>query len=546
MIDGFTSRSDALAAGLLSLACGLLFAASESARYGDSIAYAVQLQEAVLIEPGHLLWRPLAYAVANSISAGGSASSFLWVLQFVSLSASVLGVAATYFLVRRLLPALSSIALAGLVGVSNGYWAYAFSGCSYSLGYLFLCISLLCLLPQDGGTPSGRRVLVAGVCGGLSVSAWGANVIVAPALWLLAVLRSRHEPPLSLREIVRPTLALALGAVLSFALPLSVLLALRHSIGLEHFTNAAALEHSVFSWVRTVDHGIPLQFGLDSLLRVALGWPQSFLALSDLGPQLRLWRYGDGPFPSVLSLAGLAAFYAMTAAAAVHLLSNFHTLSRGARSLLWAGALAIGLNLAFALTWQGTDLERYFPSLPFQILLLALCIHQQRLHQWKIAGLALTFAVLVAWTNWSVHLRDLLAPSGYRQTWIRAIADSTSHTDVVVVLGNRKFSVNSPHDPDFPRVENVSYLVAAYGSGWRRELYDRWRRTVGGTGRLLVADSVLASDDGPRDGWSFREHPNPTPGEIASAFVIVPGVSPVFSANGERVWLAEWTQAHED
>src|SRR5215472_7721036 len=96
-----SERSDWMWAGVILFGSALLFLLSNSVQYGDAASYAKQLRAGQLIEPGHLAWRPLGYVIATLTGLMHSDSEVLWVLQWLSLLASAMSVAALWLFLRR-------------------------------------------------------------------------------------------------------------------------------------------------------------------------------------------------------------------------------------------------------------------------------------------------------------------------------------------------------------------------------------------------------------------------------------------------------------
>src|SRR5262245_39895997 len=96
-----TDPSDGVLLCVLLALSTCLFIASESAWYGEATTYAADILAGRLIEPGHLLWRPLGYLL-HLATGGSSYSAVLWKLQFLCFFASALAVMAMYVLAARL------------------------------------------------------------------------------------------------------------------------------------------------------------------------------------------------------------------------------------------------------------------------------------------------------------------------------------------------------------------------------------------------------------------------------------------------------------
>ena len=78
-LHGFHSRLLALL--LVVVTSCIAYVLSEGERFGDSITYAKEIRSGSLIEPGHLLWRPLGYVVGHALATLDTYSSALWTLQ---------------------------------------------------------------------------------------------------------------------------------------------------------------------------------------------------------------------------------------------------------------------------------------------------------------------------------------------------------------------------------------------------------------------------------------------------------------------------------
>ena len=507
-----------------------LFLASESAWYGDSTTYAADIGAARLIEPGHLLWRPLGRLVDLALGSQ-TYSGILWQLQFLCLLASVLAVIAMCRLASRLYGRAAALVATVLLIVSNGFWTYSFSGCSYSLSMLFLMLALSCAIARNTAT-TGAAAFAAGALGGLSAASWGIEVLVAPAIWLALVLTPPRDQS-SMRLHVRNTACLVAGYVLAFVVPILI----AYSIELRAHVATSGLA----AWLASSRHGIPARYSVAQLLRVLIGWPQSVISTSDLGAHLRLWRLHEGRFPASAWLGVFLIFYAALTGAIRVLWRSYLRLDSRDRGIVAACAAAIGINLLFAASWQGTDLERYFPSWPFQLLLVALLVKllSTAHHPRSVviaAGAALTG---IAALNWYGTLAPVLAPGSYRQVWLRELRHATSADDLVILFGQRTQGILSPHDPNLPRIDNVSLQIELRGEAWRAAILRNISVTRQRGGRLFLADTLFGLDSAPRDGWSFREYPRPTPSELEDFFLPFKSDRVGFVVGPEKVWLGK-------
>ncbi len=519
------------------IASCIAYVLSEGARFGDATTYARQLLAGALIEPGHLLWRPLAYLIGRVFGALESYSSALWTLQALCLAASLGGLAAIYFLCRNVAAQGVALFVAAFTAVSNSYWAYAFSGCSYTCGILLQTLSLHCALRRRSPVRPWSDALAAGGFGGLAACAWAINALVAPAT-LLALLATVPAGGMRLRQFLQRAAAFVLGYATTFVLPV----ALGYATGPRwRVASGAAAGESLTQWLATSRHDVPVHFGPAQLVRAVIGWAQSVVSLSDFPYRLRLWHFGEESFPlSGWSLV-LPAFYAAVVLLALLLAGARARLERRTRWSMYAAMLALGLNLAFGVLWQGTDLERYMPSWPFQMLLLAIALNLlwERIDRARFTLLASAILVTLVIVNSHGTFEPVLDAGSYRDQWVSAIRQHAGGGDLVLVLGQRKSMIVPPHDGDFPKIENLSDEIEKGGEQWRSTMIEEIRRTQSHGGRVFLADSLFWTDSAPRDGWSFREYPVPTPRELRAAFLPFKSDQVAFTVGQERVWIAK-------
>ena len=521
---------------LVILASFVLFVFSEGVRFGDATTYAKQIRLGALIEPGHLLWRPLGYVVGHALNTLGTYSSALWTLQGLCLAASVAGVAATYVLCRQVTSPGIALFVAGFTAVSNGYWFYSFSGCSYTLGILFQTIALNYAIKKREATEGWRNAFAAGGFGGLAASAWAPNVLAAPAL-IVALFRPTGGSRTPVRQFLGTGCVVALGYFATFALPLALAYGCTGSQWRVQPTSSGV---TFAQWLSSSRHGVPVHMGLTQLLRAALGWAQSVISLSDLGYRLKLWRLAEGAFPVSSWNLALLLFYGGAVLLAVILLRGRSRLDARARALTSAAVLAVGLNLAFGIAWQGTDLERYMPSWPFQMALLALALNVLWEGADRTQFISPLFAAVVVLgiVNWQGTFKPVLDANSYRNAWITAIRQHASGGDLVVLFGQRKVVIVSPHDENFPKINEISDEIEKGGTGWRSVEINEIERTQSRGGRVFLGDSLFWLDSAPRDGWSFSENPVPTPRDISEAFMPFKSDTLAFTVGRERVWMA--------
>jgi hypothetical protein len=531
----FRSRRELGLMVVLVASC-IAYVLSQGARFGDAPVYARQIRLGALFEPGHLLWRPLGYVIGHALGTLDTQSSTLWTLQGLCLAASITGLVAIYRLCRRVAPPGIALFVSGFAAVSNGYWLYAFSGCSYTCGVLFQALSLNYAIKEREATRGWTNAIASGSFGGLAASAWATNVIVAPAV-LVALITTAGGPRMRIRQFLKETCVFALGYFATFVVPV----ALAYLSGASQARVGPSSAGIGFAqWLSSARHGVPTHFGLAQVFRAALGWAQSVISLSDLGYRLRLWYTGEGPFAVGLWGLALLGFYAGVLLLAVALLQGRSRLDARSRSLIYAALLAIGLNLAFGAAWQGTDLERYMPSLPFQMLLLAVALNVlwERTGRARFVSLAFVAILVLVTVNWQGTFKPVLDANSYRNVWIRAIREHASRGDLVLLLGQQKTLIVAPHDVNFPWVDEISVEILQGGTAWRSVATNAIHTTQSRGGRVFLGDSLFWLDSAPRDGWSFKENPLPSPRDIHDAFLPFKSDAVAFTVGRERVWAA--------
>jgi hypothetical protein len=525
----------------LILGSTVAFIVGESVGYGDAPYYAEDIANGSFIEPGHLLWRPLGGLVYWIAQAAGYPGDALWVIQGLSLMASVASVGAMFLFISRWCSQTAALLGAALFAFSHGFWYYASSGCSYSLSVFFSIFAFILAAPNTSQTTqSSWRGLLSGVFGGLASLAWliqGANF---PALLLANILflkTARRQHVLQILVAMVPFLA---GYWITVGLPLT---------GIYFYQAAASPGPGFLAWLSRSGHGIHTTFGIHQLMRLVLGWGQSMIALGDLGMTMKIWLL-DG-VPLALShvspgLFLLTVFYFFVAGGTWVIVRRKGPMLTGPqRRILLVAICSLVANAGFALYWDATSLERYFPSVPF--LVLGACVALERLRLQRnqngasqIRGMAVGVVAIGALIliNWFGTFYPALAGNSVKRQWLSEIQRRLDKDDLLIVLG--KHDVTDPHNRAMPKVLSLSIQITMMSNPeeWK-PFTTRWvRETWAQGGRVLIGESVLGLGSRPRDGWSFTEHPVPSPKDLDAFFAPLKGEL-LFSVSGERVWVAK-------
>ena len=547
----FNTSGMAQRVGLLLLAFVTSFAylSGEPVWYGDAPYYADDISKLLLIEPGHLFWRPLGALVFSVAAFFGYRGDILGLLQVISFLASVGSVLASYSFLSRWTSPIVSLWGSAIVAFSNGFWGYSVSGSSYTAGLLFALLALILATPPKHHTL--LRTLLAGVCGGVAALFWLVYGLIFPVFMGLIVISINNEADSNPTMIVKHLSLFLFTYGVTVGLPLVGCTFLLPILD-PHVVKELQHEPEGFlDWLASSSHGIRSPFGLVQVLRWVLGWAQSVIAFGDIGQSVRLWII-DGVESKWRSIATasvlLLSFYCLLGLCILKLWRHRRIIiQNGYVPVLMLILCSIILNSLFALSWQATDYERYLPSLPFLVLAFCVAMDLERGVLNRLAAMVLSLLVLVS-VNWNTTIYPAIGANSVKNQWLKAIHQHLKKEDLLIVLGTNKSKIMDPHSPDMPKINNVSMKVLMHSSC---ELCPRTAplspqtykdvilndiqeaRTRGG--QIFIGDSVLGLDPQPRDGWSFREHPDPSPKDLDDFFSPMKGQF-AFSVAGERVW----------
>jgi len=514
---------------------------SESVRYGDAPYYAHDIILGNIIEPGHLLWRPLGALIYILLKPLFDISDVLWILQGMNLIASVASVGAMFYLLSRWCSTSFALWGTALFAFSNGFWFYAISGSSYSLSVLFMILAFNFAFPTKAFPKYPlRRVLLSAVFGGLSALSWLVQGLNLPSLLLANVLFRTKKSQTIHRQLATVLSIFLIGYLLTLGLP-----AVGTYLWLFHL-KAWLLPDVPFgstrflTWLMSSGHGIPTRIGIAQVMRLIYGWSQTMLSAGDIGTEMRLWlldETGNVKFPLALSILSLVLFYFLMFSLLWIVWRRRSILSKDQIKLFTVAFCSFIPNFIFGFCWQGTDLERYLPSVLF--LILFICIASDNVRYYSIFSRTLAqLMILGAFVaiNWLGTFYPVLSVNSYRQQWLSEIRLHMNSKDLLIIIGSNKSEIVSPHNPNMPRIANISILIGMR-TDWR-SIVARWiQQTKEHGGRVMIGNSVLGLDNQPRDGWSFKEYPIPSPKDLDEFFAPMKG-DIVFSAAGEHVWLA--------
>lgn len=529
--------------GLLSLTIIASFAylASESVDYGDGPYYAHDIYNLLLIDPGHLLWRPLGALIYSVAYVFGYRGDILWILQAISFLASVGSVLATYSFLSRWTTPIVSLWGASILAFSNGFWGYSVSGSSYSAGLLFTILAITLAAPPRHRRQSVSRTVVAAVSGGMSALFWLPYGLLFPILLGLVAVSIGNEAGSDRVTIMRHLGLFLVSYGVTVGLPLVgcylfLPLLAPHAVKLVEFQTQGFL-----GWLASSSHGNPPRYGFLQVLKWIFGWAQSVIAFGGFGQAAKLWIL-DGVelkwSSIVMGFVALLSFYGLLGYGLFKFWLERRVILRASyKPILLLGLCTFLLNSVFAFYWQATDPERYLPSLPFLVLVLAIAVDLERNAATRTVMMALSLLVVMS-VNWSTAIYPAINPNSFKNQWLMAIREHLDKVDLLIVLGAKKYKLIDPHNPGMPKINNVSENVLTNPSSpeaYKVMALNDIQETRERGGHVFIGDSVFGVNTAPRDGWSFRENPVPSPKELDDLFSPMKGEF-AFAVNGERVW----------
>lgn len=490
-------------------AYGLLLAVTASADPGDTRDYANSIvhrfsgDDLFFWESGHLLWRPLGYLVVllahpahAEISRATLYADVVHTLTTISILMGAVALLAFLAFLRRMqLRAIPAAGATIAMALSCAFLNYAQTGTAYIPSLAMLIVALWSLAVGDE-RPASHGIAPA-IAFAASVVFWLPMMFVVPVAAASQII---------LRGDGRRRRIAAVGAcVLSGALVLAAYI----SVALvEHIHSLSGFR----AWLTVASHGVHDSGGV---ARAAIGLARSVLSTEQVGLTAKRHMLGDPYAPATLAdvvRAGLyrvALFYAAGGIVVVTLAR--HRLRARVLALLVITAVPV---LAFAIAWQGGDLERYlalFPALFFAVGAALSALPQRR-------GVLCTAVVIVVLG--AFNLRDFSRGAAARAcatlaTRLRSVPAAASGPTLLVTLRSDELTAmrgrcpDAPvlHQPNLPSVLDLFSPHVAGGDQWRRLFADRALRTWRDGGRVWVSARLL--DPRPPAEWHWAEGDDP-------------------------------------
>jgi hypothetical protein len=448
-----------------------------------------------LWEPGHLLWRPLGlflwyvFGPVTSLVVGMDPhTNVILVLRAINLLAGLLAV----FSLHRLLSQVNDNSwVINLVTIafifSQGFLNYAQSGTPYIAGLALLLLGLYLLLKSTNRASHASLIsLFAGVSLASAVCLWLPYILVIPIAFVL---------PLFFFGVDRQRLWLLICAAVICSLIIAFTFV---TVGLYLGINSPT---AFGKWLTSASHGIA--FG--GIPRMLIGFPRSFINIGNDGILFKRFLLHD-PYNSVSlfdlvrsSLWKLAMFYLFVLAIFVNLLRN-----RQRRQILYLALLGGLPVLAFAVYWQGGDMERYLALYPFLFVALLFSFVGNRSFVTLKYIMWFYLAVQIL-TNISAMSTVVLDRKQEREmVRVSELLPLLKPNSIVYTLNRQDelFQINQ-RSPFSPLTKRYSMFVNALGGLWPRSFAERTLKIWQAGGDVWFSKRMLHPH--PHPDWHWAE-----------------------------------------
>ena len=436
---------------------------------------------------GHLIWRPLLWILLQQFSAAERSAKFLLAFHALDFASTVAGLVTVWLTIATI--RLFTCRVGAIIGTaivmsfSQVVLTYSKGGCTYIFGLLALTAGLYILLRGANREQSVRYDWV--VCAALlalSVSLWLPYVLAIPGVLISPLLFSeaRRRPG---RLVIGVALVTGLVTAIAYA-------AVAMHLGICDL-------HGFAAWEASSSHAVTIS----GAKRVVFGFARSFLSTGENGSTFKRYLLHDPYNPVSLrqvfgvTLWRVMAFYVFLASVLASALRS--SLGRSAGLAFLVGSLPV---LAFAVAWQGTDLERYLPLYPSLMLVIGLAFSRARLRSTTGCIIGTFIAMLV--------VANVLAFSAWsRERQLREVTGTMRSLNAL--LPSESLVLLPPMHPlqriywDFPealplaehqlKLERIVDLGTADTPRWRTlvasDIRSRWEKET-----PVVIDSSLLQD----------------------------------------------------
>lgn len=486
----------------------LLLALTASADPGDTRDYAKSIAERFtgrdlfFWESGHLLWRPLGYLVVliahpshASLAPAALYADIVHALTAISVAMGALAVLAFLAFLRRMhVQAIAAVGATIAMAMTCAFLNYSQTGAAYVPAFAMLIVALWTLATGDDHSES--RGIVPAVALAACVLLWLPMVLVVPVAAVSQIILRGDDR--------RRRLVAVRACVLAGAIVVAAYLSVAR---ITHVHSLAGFR----AWLILASHGIQNSGGIS---RAGIGFARSILSTNDLGITAKRHLLGDPYAPATMAdvvRAGLyrvALVYFALGALVVSLARH-----RDLRPLAFLGITAVPA-LAFAVAWQGGDLERYFALFPALFLAVAVALSSLS----PRVRVLCTVAIIVVLGSFNLgdfsrgaaaHLCDKLANE------LLSVPATSTGQSLLVTMSADELTTMRGRCPDAPVLEQpgLPQVLALFtphvkdATAWRRLFADRALASWRSGGRVWVSTLLLTPK--PPDEWRWAEGDDP-------------------------------------
>jgi hypothetical protein len=515
------------ALGWMAAACAaFLLMLTQSPYLGDTALYCADIVLAKgvggagsgLWEFGHLLLRPVGWALMQTVGPAVSRLSGLAPMQTAAVLlmalniAGGLGATALWARMARFAGCDRKLALllaSGLFAM-NPVLSYTPAGSSYVIG-LFFCTLALWLAQLSGS--GDRKAAHAWIMGGamaMAVLFWFPYVLVAPAVFLFAAgagmerwSLSRFLERLNERKYWLAKAAFACGLLIAACYSSAIVIREMHSVS------------EIRAWASDSSHGM-LQNR--SLVRMGTALPRLFFYLGEDALLFKRFLFRD-PYAPVTAFDLVRASLWKLAAAFSFLALLVWLLARrkeGRWPLLYLTAAAAPLLFFALVLFEPGSPERFMPVVPFLMLVLAALLQRgSTVGRAGRVALSSFFAVVITANVTALFRPSMAAKDDKAYERVRMVVEQAPTNSVAVVLSYAEdahifITQSLLHRGNRTRVLPTHALIIlpyANADEWKEMLADRVLRAWREGGDVWVTRRVWA--ERPKPDWMWAEGDDP-------------------------------------
>ena len=430
----------------------------------DAVHYARDIKEGDLqVDAGHLIWRPLGASLWASFRVLFPNLDPLIPLRVLSSAGAGLTCLLSFALARRLgLNRSQATSVLILVGGSQVLLAYGGSGSSYTAAMAFSVLSVLTLFRYQNKDWNWVVAAMAVTAFVIACITWLLSLLALPTVWAAAAMTSSGAIT---RRLWR---ASVICIIILAAITISLISAYLTRLHPDQPSSAQ-------NWISASAHGAPVNLSLISTARGAYGFLVSYVHGGSSGRLIKALLFGEFDYLSsaktALNLLIVATFMFSVLAAAVGLFRGWKT-TYGLNFKIVFLALSCLIPCAvFASVWNGSDVERYSPAVPFTSI--AIVYGLSYFSPLSIKGilparipLNCLFATFVITANIGTFiLPRLIGESALTVQLGRKASEHMHSGDLLVVTGQDLWApIKSATEYLYGiKVHNIHFLVSGYG-----------------------------------------------------------------------------------